>query len=154
MRNLFFKAAQYVTGNDYAPKNPDLRHNVELLKESVIKIETGVLTRILKRPLVTIIETIIYIVTAILAILAFYFWSKIDNLFDSVDFIQSFGLRLSSSSDTSKYYSGYSYLILLIMLTPSLFCFLFARLFTKSRKRMAIFIDVENRIKTVIKNLS
>lgn len=154
MKSLFFKAAQYVTGNDYGPKNPDLKFNIELLKEASLKIETGLFTRIFKRPLVLIIEIIIYIVTFLLAILAIYYWNKIDNLFSSVDTIQSLGLTLSANSQKSTDYSGYSYLILLIMLTPSIFCFLFGRLFTKSRKRMAIFIEVESRIKTVVKNLS
>ncbi|HRF23653.1 MAG TPA: hypothetical protein PLR98_05805 [Chitinophagaceae bacterium] len=154
MRRIFYKVAQFVTGDDYAPANPDINHNIEILKQAAGKIETGIYSRIFKRPLVIFLETGIYLLTIVLTVLTFYYWNKIDNLFMSAETIQKFGLILSSQETQANDYSGYSYLILAIMLLPALLCFLLGRLFTKSRKRMAIFIEVENNIKTVIKNLS
>lgn len=154
MKRLFFKVTQYVTGNDYSPKNPDINYNIELLREASMKIETGVYTRIFRRPLVFVLEFGIYLVTVVLFTLTLFYWKKIDNLFSATETIQKLGLSLSSQSEISIKYSGYSYLILGIMLLPTIFCFLLGRLFTKSRKRMAIFIDVENALNTVIKNLS
>jgi len=109
-------------------------------------------------PTILVIEIAIYIITAILFMLALFFWGKIDNVFDTADTLKFIGQFISGSSSTGNENIGaniswISYVILIVFLLPSIICFLLARLFTKSRKRMNTFRQVENMIERVIYNL-
>lgn len=153
MQELLNSVTEFVTGKSATPPNPDPAFNITLLKETKKRIETGVLTRYLQRPLVYILETVAYIITLALFLTAFFFWNKIDNLFDAVETINFFNRLFTNANLIENDYSYVSYFILLVFLIPSFISFLLARLLTANRKRTATFIDVENRIDRVIYNL-
>jgi hypothetical protein len=153
MQQILDELTEFFTGNSKAPANPDPEHNVMLLQEARKKIETGIFTKLLKRPTVYILEILIYIVTILLFIIAFLVWGRIDNLFDSYDLLNLASENVANKQLPLAEYVWVSYVILAVMLLPSFICFLLGRLFTKSRKRTAIFIQVENMIDRVIYNL-
>lgn len=154
MQQILNDLTEFFTGKSKAPANPDPAHNILLLQETRKKIETGIFTKLLKRPTVYILEILTYIISILLFIIAFLVWGKIDNLFDSYDLINFVSENAAQKKLPLAEYVWVSYIILAVMLLPAVICFLFGRLFTKSRKRTAIFIQVENMIDRVIYNLN
>lgn len=153
MQNIIAGITDFFTGKSKAPANPDLAHNIILLNETRKKIKTGIFTRFFKRPTIYILEIVTYVVTSILFIAGFLIWNKIDNYFDVYATSQFLIEALSKSDLGHTDISWVSNIILFILLLPSVICFLLARLFTKSRKRMNVFIQVENMIDRVVFNL-
>ena len=158
MQDIINNITDFFSGKSKVPANPDIAHNIYLLQETNKKIESGIFTRFFKMPTIRIIEIAVYIKTAILFMLALFFLGKIDNVFDTADTIKFNGQFISGSSSAGNENTGtdiswISYMILIIFLLPSVICFLLARLFTKSRKRMNTFRQVENMIARVIYNL-
>ncbi|MEJ8818765.1 hypothetical protein [Lacibacter sp. H407] len=153
MQQFFDEITDFFSGKSKAPANPDPAHNVLLLQETRKKIETGILTRLLKRPTVYIFEIASYITSLILFVLAIYIWGRVDNIFDTIDTINFFNRLFNDGNLLVDDYNWISYCLLFVLLLPSVICFLLARLFTKSRKRTAIFIEVENMIDRIIYNL-
>lgn len=154
MQQLLDDLKEIVTGKSKAPANPDPLHNIILLEEAKKKIESGVFTRLLKRPTVYILEIVAYACSLLLFILAIYFWGRVDNIFDTLDTINFFNRLFTGAELIEADYNWVSYCLLFVMMLPSVISFLLARLFTKSRKRTAIFIQVENMIDRVIYNLN
>lgn len=153
MQQLLNELTEFFTGTSKAPANPDPEHNVMLLQEARKKIETGIFTKLLKRPTVYILEITSYAVSLLLSIVAIYIWGRVDTIFDIIDIINVLNQIFSNADLIESDYKLISYCLLFALLLPSIICFLLARLFTKSRKRTAIFIQVENMIDRVIYNL-
>lgn len=154
MQQILNDLTEFFTGNSKAPANPDPAHNILLLQEARKKIESGIFTKLLKRPTVYILEILTYIVSILLFIIAFLVWGSIDNFFDTYDILNLISENVTKKQLPLAEYVWVSYVILAVMLLPALICFLLGRLFTKSRKRTAIFIQVENMIDRVIYNLN
>ena len=153
MQNIIAGITDFFTGKSKAPANPDLAHNIILLNETRKKIKTGIFTRFFKRPTIYILEIVTYVVTSILFIAGFLIWNKIDNYFDVYATSQFLIEALSKSDLGHTDIAWVSNIIRFILLLPSVICFLLARLFKKSRKRMNVFIQVENMIDRVVFNL-
>lgn len=153
MQQFLDEITDFFSGKSKAPANPDPAHNILLLQETRKKIETGILTKLLKRPTVYIFEIASYITSLILFVLAIYIWGRVDNIFDTIDTINFFNRLFNDGNLLADDYNWISYCLLFVLLLPSVICFLLARLFTKSRKHTAIFIEVENMIDRVIYNL-
>lgn len=154
MKKLFNEVSGFITGQPPEPANPDPAHNSSLLKNAKSLIESGILTRFFKRPAIYILEGAAYIATFILLLTGFYFWKKIDNLFDAAATIDFFS-KLFSETDLHLDDAGFiSYIILLIFMLPSLICFLLGRSLSASRKRINRLITVEDTLSLVIHNLS
>lgn len=153
MQEWLHTITEFFSGESSLPANPDPAHNVLLLQETKKKIETGIFTKLLKRPLVYIFEAAAYSISIVLSLIAFYFWNKIDNIFDTIDTVNFFNRLFNGANLMQNDYSWISYCLLVVMLLPAVIGFLLARLFTKSRKRTAVFIQVENMIDRVIFNL-
>ncbi len=153
MASLLNDVTNFITGKSDVLPNPDPALNIQILEEARNKIETGIFTRFLKRPMVYILESVSYIVSIFLFIVAIYIWSRIDNIFDTIDTINFFNQLFSNQNLIASDYDWISYALLIIFLLPSIICFLLARLFTKSRKRTAIFIEVEELIDHALYNL-
>lgn len=153
MASILNDVTNFIKGKSDTPPNPDVSHNIQILTEARNKIETGIFTRLLKRPTVIILETVSYIISLLLFITAIYFWGRIDNVFDTIDTINFFNRLFNDTNLVESDYDWISYTLLIILLFPSIVCFLLARLFTKSRKRTAVFIQVEELLENVIYNL-
>ena len=153
MADFLSDIKDFFSGRSSVPPNPDPRYNVRLLKVTRKKIESGIFTQLFKRPTVYIFEAITYLVTIILFLAALKIWSKIDSLFDTVEII-NFVAKFTSNTDLElDHYSWVSYIFCGILMIPALISFLLSRLFTQSRKRMAVLMQVENMIDRVIYNL-
>ncbi len=153
MQDFLNSVTEFFTGRSSAPPNPDRAFNVLLLKETKHKIETGLLTRYLQRPLVYILETLAYVITIALFFTAIFYWNKVDNLFDAIDTINFMNKVVNGANLIEEDYDWVSYCILAVFLLPSFIGFLLARLFTASRKKTTVFIEVENMIDRVVYNL-
>lgn len=154
MEGPFDQIANFFSGQGKIAPNPDASHNVQLLIEAKKKIETGIFTRVFKRPSIYFLEGTAYLFTGILFFAALLLWNKIENAFDGLDFI-NFAIKISSNNDLGlDDYSWISYWMLIMMLLPSVICFLLGRLLTKSRKRINVFIEVESMIDQVINNFT
>ena len=153
MPKFIDEITEFFTGKSAAPANPDPAINVLLLNEAKKKIETGIFTRFFKRPTIYILEIGTYIITGILIGVAVYIWKKIDNIIDAQNTIDYLNSQFSNTEYHSNNYSWISYCILFVLLLPGIIGFLMGRLFTKSRKRIKVFIEVENMIDRVIYNL-
>lgn len=153
MQDFLNSVTEFFTGRSSAPPNPDPAFNVRLLKETKHKIETGLLTRYLQRPLVYILESLAYSFTIVLFGAGIFIWNQIDNLFDALDTINFVNKVLNGTDLIKEDYSWVSYCLLVLFLLPSLISFLLARLFSASRKKTTVFIEVENMIDRVVYNL-
>lgn len=153
MADFLSDIKDFFSGRSSIPPNPDPTYNVRLLKVTRKKIESGIFTQLFKRPTVYILETITYLVTIFLFVAALKIWGKLDSLFDTAEII-NFVSKFTSNTDLGiDEYSWISYVILGILMIPAFIAFLLSRLFTQSRKRTAILIQVENMIDRVIFNL-
>lgn len=153
MSNILSEVTNFITGKSDAPPNPDPVHNIQILTEARNKIESGIFTKLLKRPTVIILEIVSYSISLVLFITAVYFWGRIDNVFDTIDTINFFNQLFNGTNLVESDYNWISYTLLMILLFPSIVCFLMARLFTKSRKRTTVFIEVEELLDKVVYNL-
>lgn len=154
MEDIIDNIADFFSGKSKVTANPDPAHNINLLNETKKKIESGIFTRFLKRPTIYILEIVTYLITVILFISCFLIWNEIDNIFDTYATIN---LASQITVDKTLPLSDYlwvSYILLFILLLPSIICFLLGRLLTSSRKKMKVFIEVEKNIDRVIYNLT
>lgn len=147
MVNLFQKGASWVNSNNRRAFSYDDLTALQLLELAKKKIETGIFTRFFKRPGIILFEIITYLVTVFLFISALLIWHKIDNFFDAYDTIQFFRSYFSGTDAAeSDDFSWISYCLLVVLLLPSIISFLSGRLITASRKRINVFIQVEDLI--------
>lgn len=62
--------------NEKEAPNPDPQHNANLLLAARNKVETGIFTRFFKRPVITALEIICYLLAVILFIAGFLVFYK------------------------------------------------------------------------------
>lgn len=147
MAPLFRKSASSSNLNNNGTADYDDLTALQLLELAKKKIETGIFTRFFKRPGIVLFEIITYLITVFLFISALLIWQKIDNFFDAYDTIQFLKSYFSGTDGAdSDDFSWISYSLLFILLLPSIISFLTGRLITASRKRINMFIQVEDLI--------
>lgn len=177
MKQILSDIGDLITGKSNTPPNPAVQHNIKLLQEARQKIESGIFTKYFKRPYIVLMETIFYSLTIVffgLAVIYFLFGlTQTSPIIDSAHalnnnialFKEGSNLlnfeaftnvltQLQAFMDQFFQFILYLKLLLFVLMSlPSIFTFLLARSYTKSRRRLSKFIEVEAIIEKVIYNL-
>lgn len=143
----------FIHGKKNPPIERDMMYNIQLLNEAKKLIEIGIFVRFFKKPFIGLIEIIIYSLAIFLAFSGYWIYHVIDNNLVTIGNVLSIANLLFDQNINLGFISFIEFLLFIFFQLPSIFCFLFGRIFTNARRRINIFIEVEKIIDVVIDNL-
>lgn len=135
------------------PPNPDAVHNINLLQSARLKFAIDIFTKHFRKSYVVLMETLFYSGTMLLLGIGFIVYFEISRFIDLAKQTNHLPDAIITDPNTDAYVSVTQYLLLSLLLLPSLLSFLLAISYTKSRKRIGTLIEVEKIIETVVYNL-
>jgi len=150
MRNLVSDLASGF-GRQTTP-NPDLNHNVKLLREAKGLIESGTFTHYFKKSFLVMMEVISYSITVLLFIAGVYLFLEIKPIFTILtsDALKDLLSKKDIDTESLNFLKTGIYILLFLPFIISIF---WSRGYTKSRRRINLIRRVEAIISQVITNL-
>lgn len=151
--SFFDKFSNFFNGKTQKPLQPELIENIRLLEGAKLMIETGVFVRFFKKPFIGLIELIVYSFSFALALGGYFLYDKIADLISAVCSMINFVDILTNANWDFGGLTLIKLVLFIFLMLPAFFSFLMARLFTRSRHRINLFVDVEKILDKVISNL-
>jgi hypothetical protein len=133
--------------------NPDINHNMQLLKEASGLIESGAISHYFRKSFLVMMEVVSYSFTVFLFVAGVILLVKVNSLFNVLT-NSALILELLSEKDIDA--SSLNFIrmgIYMLLFIPFLISIFWSRVYTKSRRRISLIRRVEFIIKQVVTNL-
>lgn len=136
------------------PPNADLGHNIGLLTDVKALIESGFLSYYFRKTFVVAMEMIAYTLAILLALAGIWLFRELTNLFAAIDIAIATSNFASNSEIDVTTINAIRYTSYLFCFVPCMLALFWARVYTKSRRKINLLKQIEKTLVRVVANLS